>query len=112
MIEKFFTKTFSIYRNDYLELDGVFGSVEDLIGTFKGHLQQAGPQITINLGLNLSTTYTVWCPSDTSVKLGDKIVCEGISYAIRLIQDNSLVGANRHLELVVEKQTDQEADSS
>lgn len=112
MIEKFFTKTFTVQRNEYVELDGVYASTEDEIGTFKGHLQQANPQIVQNLALNLSTTFTIWCPVGTDVKTGDRLESGGNSYAVRLIQDNSFVGSNTHLELVVEKEENQESDNS
>lgn len=112
MIEKFFTKLFTVYRNEYIELGGVYSSSQVEVGTFKGHIQQANPQIVQNLALNLSTTFTVWCPVGTDVKMGDSIEAQGMTFAVRLIQDNSFVGANKHMELIVEREEEQESDNS
>lgn len=105
MISRFFTKTFTNYRQSWTtDMSGFQSSSEVFVGTFAGHLQQANPEIIENLGLNFGTTYTIWCDEDTDVKLGDRITCSGDSYDVRLIQNNGNVGTNKHLELVIEKQ--------
>lgn len=108
MISRFFTKTFTVYRLGWTEdeEDNEY-SEEELIGTFTGHLQQASPEITQNLGLNFGTTFTVWCNPSANVQLGDKIVHDEVIYDVRLIQNNSNVGTNTHLELVIEKRDEQ-----
>jgi hypothetical protein len=102
MIEKFFTTTFEVNRavwktdeslNQYSELSTV--------GTFLGHLQQASAFLAENLGLNMTKTFTIWCPVDTDVLEGDSIETYEAIYTVRAIQKNN-TGVNTHLEIVVE----------
>lgn len=109
MINARFTTTFSIERNGWVEESGYSYSALSTIGTFKGHLQQASPEMVQNLALNFSVAYICWCPPDTAVKLGDTLVVGNDRYDVRLIQDNSFVGANKHLELALEKQLEAES---
>lgn len=107
MINKFFDKTFTILRKEWTtDDDGYQSSVDDEVGTFKGHLQQATPQLAVNMRMNFTTTFSVWCPPNTDVRLGDTIVYDGIYYTVREKQNNGFVGKNKHLELVVELSDD------
>jgi len=103
MISRNYTTTFTIQRNVWTTADGYSSSALGTIGTFKGHIQQASPEMVENLGLNFTVPYIAWCDPSTSVKLGDTLVVGTNRYDVRLIQDNSFIGANKHLELILEK---------
>ena len=104
MIEKRFTETFTVFRQGWsTNLEGFKVSTEQEIGTFNGHLQQADEELSQYLGLHITDAFTLWCPPDTNVKLGDKVKRGGEHYGVRLIQDNGFVGRNTHLEIALEK---------
>lgn len=101
-IQDFFTKLFVVKRptwfkdeeqNDYSEL------AES--GQFNGHIQQAGENLVASLGLTFTTAYTIWCPIDTDVRIGDTIDSIDGRYSVKGIQKNDN-GINRHLQLVVQ----------
>lgn len=102
MIEKFFTTTFEVNRAEW-KTDESSNQYSELvtIGTFLGHLQQASAQLAENLGLNMTKTFTIWCPVDTHVIEGDSIETYEAIYTVRAIQKNN-TGVNQHLEIVVE----------
>lgn len=109
MIDSKYTTTFTIKRNAWVEESGYSYSTLSTITTFKGHLQQASPEMVQNLALNFSVAYICWCPPDTAVKLGDTLHVGDDVYDVRLIQDNSFIGSNKHLELALEKQLEVES---
>lgn len=106
-IKRFFTKSITVNRNAWVEESGYSHSEEATVGTIKGHIQQTSAEMATNLALNLSTSFSLWCAVDTDIKVGDRVVCDGISYTVRLIMDNSFVGLNAHLEVYIEKENEQ-----
>lgn len=103
MISKFFTTTFTIYRNVWsTDLNGFESSDESDVGTFRGHLQQISAEQSLNLGMNFTTSFQIWCSPTTDVKVGDRISVGEIFYSVRAIQDNGMVGINKHLQVFVE----------
>jgi len=105
-LKRFFTTKFGIYRmawvgNDYAE----YG----LQTTFMGHIQQTEESLTESLGLSFTEAFTVWCPTDTLIEKGDKIIDSSDftkEYVVRFIQEYEMPSAsegNRHLEVFVEK---------
>jgi hypothetical protein len=103
-IEKFYTKTFSIIRGTWSEdSEGFASSAPTTVGTFKGHLQQITPKLAQYLNLNFTTTYSIWAGGSTSVKVGDILLCDGIYYSVKEIQNNTLVGSNTHIEIIAER---------
>lgn len=99
MISRFFTTTFTVYRLTYTGNKGSYGSS----GTFMGHLQQASQEDIINGRQQESITHTIWCAPSTNVKVSDRLAADGRSYTVRAIQENDSVGANQHLEVLVER---------
>jgi hypothetical protein len=102
-IERRYTKTFEVYRNEWVEESGYSYSGEVYQGEITGHLQQATPEQIANLGLNLSTTFSLWTSPASDIQIGDRLILNDIEYLVRAIQDNSLVGNNTHLEIIIEK---------
>lgn len=103
MISKFFTTTFTVNRSVWsTDVNGFQSSEESVVGTFKGHLQQLTAEQALNLGLNFTTPFSVWCPTGTNVIIGDNLTANSVNYTIRAIQNNGLVGVNKHLQLYVE----------
>ena len=103
-ISNFYKTTFTINRNSWTNGATYSNSTETEIGTFLGHLQQASAELVANMNLNFTNTYTIWCSSASNVLVGDRLTSGGSDYSVKAIQDNTSVGANKHLELVVEKQ--------
>jgi len=104
MISNFYKTTFTIMRNSWTNGDTYSNSTETEIGTFIGHLQQATADLTENLNLNFTNRFIIWCNIDSGVAVGDRLTTGGKSYSVEAIQDNTSVGANKHLELMVERQ--------
>lgn len=103
-IEKFYTKTFTVSRGTWSEdAEGYASSAPTVVGTFLGHLQQISPKIAEYLNLNFTKTYSIWCGGLSDVKIGDILTNGGIHYSVKEIQNNTLVGSNTHLELIVEE---------
>jgi hypothetical protein len=102
-INNFFTVLFTINRPSWgTDGSGNPESTLEEVGTFNGHLQQAQPELAVNLGLALTKVYTIWCPPDTAVRAGDSLESVHGRFSVKAIQDNGFVGVNKHLELVVE----------
>ena len=76
------------------------------VGTFMGHVQQASPEYTIQIGEACGLVFSVWCPKGTDVATGDKLTIATGDYAgtysVRGVQKNA-TGENEHLELVTIK---------
>lgn len=101
-ISDFFTTAFTINRAVWdTDVDGNDFSEEEEAGTFNGHRQQASAELSQNLGLSFTKSFTIWCPVETDVKEGDTIIAEDGSYSVRAIQVND-IGGNTHKQLVVE----------
>lgn len=100
-IERFFKKTFTSKRMVWANESGS----EQSQSSFKGHIQQANPELIESLGLSFTTTYTVWCPPDTDVQEQDKLSDGQYNYSVRGINNRGYeIGEmNPHLELVVER---------
>ena len=71
--------------------------------SFKGHLQQATAELAQSIGTTFTKTYSLWCPYNTDVQQGDKLTSGSDIYMVRAIITR-LVGSNKHLELIVEKE--------
>lgn len=106
MIEKFYTKTATNYRQVWSEDEDIFSSAETEIGTFKCHIQQASPALIENLGLNFTNTFSIWCAVGTDVIKGDRLEIASATYEVREMQDNSHAKGNPHLELICERGTE------
>ena len=108
-IERFFTTTFTVLRDVFTGSGASQNSSQSTIGTFKGQIQQADDELTENLGLAFTETYTIWCAVDTDVEEGDTLQSGNNSYSIRAINKRTYVTGrpqNQHLELVVELNKD------
>lgn len=99
MISEYYTTEFTVMRMSW---SADSAGLEEA-GTFSGHLQQARPELTQQLGLAMTKTFSIWCDEETDVLEGDSIVAGEITYTVRAIQNNGFVGKNQHLELIVEK---------
>lgn len=98
MISDFFTTAFTVLRMQWV------GDTSETIsiGPFSGHLQQARPELTQQLDLQMTNTFSVWCEADADVEVGDVLVGPEYDYSVRAIQTNDC-GANKHKELVIER---------
>jgi len=81
-------------------------SSEGVVSSFKGHLQQASPELITNIGDRFTLSHLFWCSSASAVKEGDVLTINSERYGVRAIQDNSFIGINKHWELQLEKETD------
>jgi hypothetical protein len=103
MINKFYTRTFEVWRNEYTTAESGFSSSEESKqGEFKGHLQQISPNETESRGMNFSKSFTIWCPPNTDVVVGDRLKNDALWFIVQSLQDNNFVGSNRHLQVFVE----------
>lgn len=98
-IENFYTTEFTVKRQTFS------GGKSSLVtqGTFKGHLQQAGPDIMQQYqGLRHSKAWTIWCKPSTDVQEGDRLTAGGVNYDVRFVENRN-VGNEGHLQLVAEE---------
>lgn len=77
-------------------------ALED-IASFSGHIQQTGPELAQNMGLQFSKTFTIFCSTNTDVAEGDQLVSGGFTYTVKAKQEY-LNGRNAHLELVCQRE--------
>lgn len=101
MIEKFYTTTFKVYRDEWKEDENGKYTERSLIGTYNGHLQQATPELAQQLGLKFTNTFTLWCGVLTDIQESDEVWVGSTKYAVSAIQKN-LVGINQHLEVILQ----------
>lgn len=99
MIERFFTTTFTYFRQVWVGDSS--GEVSQ--GTFIGHIQQSTDEnLTQSLGLSFTKTFELWCPLATEVEEGDRLVNGSKEYMVRFKIERK-VGNNQHLRLLIEK---------
>ena len=98
-IEKYFTKTFEVYR----QVLSNESSVEVEQSSFLGHIQHTESDEANNqIGIAYTRAFTIWCPIDTNLMIGDRVQDEdGKEYNIKFIQKNDN-GNNQHLEASAE----------
>lgn len=109
MINDFYTTLFTVKRLEWTEDEDYNQySVIASVGSFSGHIQQASPELTQSLGLSFSKTFTIWCAVDEDVEEGDVLDSAEGEYLVKAVQKNNL-GANAHLELVVEYNKDSQS---
>jgi len=100
-ITDFFTTLFVIKRASWAtdEDDNPY-SEEVEVGQFMGHIQQASADLVQNLGMTLTSAFSVWCPLDSGIKAGDTLSSVGGVYSVKAIQKYE-IGGNKHIEAVV-----------
>jgi hypothetical protein len=109
MISKFYQTTATIYRNVWTtDKDDNDISEEVSQGAVSGHLQQAGAELIQNLSDRFTLSHLFWCSPTANIQNGDTVVISGDKYSVRAIQDNSFVGSNKHLEVLLEKIPDEQ----
>ena len=107
MISRFYTQTGTIKRLQWTVDDDNNDIAEEVAGdNIKGHLQQASAELISNLADRYTISHIYWCDVDSEVRVGDVIEIGVERFGVRGIQDNSFVGTNKHLELQLERQTD------
>ena len=101
MIENYFTISFTNYRQgDYI--NGL--SSRNVVGTFKGHLQQLSAELVENLGMSFTGSFIMWCALDIDIEVGDDLEDgDNNTYSIRSINKRNYGGNNKHLELFIER---------
>lgn len=98
-IGRFYTTEFTVTRQVWS------GDSSALIsqGTFKGHLQQATPDIYQQYeGLRNTKAWKVWCAVGTDVEEGDRLTVGSDKYDVRFIENRN-TGNQAHLLLIIEK---------
>jgi hypothetical protein len=98
MISRLFTSTFSVERPEWSGDSAGLAEVDSV----NGHIQQARPELTQQLGLSMTKTYTIWFPVDADIQEGDTLTKGDESYSVRAVQKNEY-GQNPHLEVIAEK---------
>jgi hypothetical protein len=99
MIAKWYTTTFTVKRQTWS------GDSSAIVtqGTFAGHIQQGTPEnMQESLGFRFTKAYVILCPTATDIQEGDRIEEGGRTYDARFVVDRN-IGANGHLEVIVEK---------
>lgn len=77
-------------------------ALEDL-ASFRGQIQQTGPELAQSMSLQFSKAFTIFCSTDTDVAEGDQLVSGIWSYTVKAKQEY-LNGRNAHLELVCQRE--------
>lgn len=99
MISKFFTTSISVSRQEWTGNTSALATK----GTFKGHIQQATPDVMQQYqGLRHTKAWIVWCAADTDVQEGDRLTADNVDYDVRFVEDRN-VGNEGHLQIVAEK---------
>lgn len=97
-IGRFYTTEISVERMNW----SGESSVEVSTGSFLGHIQQAQPQFTQQIGEAWGKTFMIWCDKDTDVETGDTLTIASGDYAgtysVKNLQVHA-VGSNEHIEL-------------
>ena len=103
MINKRFTTKFT---NSRMVWSGEYSEIDEA-NEFYGHIQQMTAELTESLGLTFTKAYTIWCPLNTDVAVGDRLVSGDNEYEdeynVKAIKD-LLVGSNKHKQLFVERE--------
>jgi len=107
MISKFYTKTATVERQGWTtDVGGNDITTVSNVATVLGHLQQASKELTQGLMDKFSITHTFWCATGSDIQLGDVAIIDAERYGVQDIQNNTFVGVNKHLEIWLEKETD------
>lgn len=102
MINEWFNKLFVIKRNTWLtdEYNNQY-SEETEVGQFMGQLQQASAELVQNFALTFTTAYSIWCPLNTDVRVGDVLYSVVGNFSVKAVQKFEN-GINRHTEIVAQ----------
>ena len=99
MIENFYTTSITVFRQAFVNNKSSLSQQ----GTFKGHIQQGTEdRLQEHLGFRFTKAFTIWCPPDTDVKKGDRLVQGENNYDVRFTEDRD-VGENGHKVVIAEK---------
>lgn len=98
-IQRYFKTVFTVYRQTWAnESSGL-----NYIGSFRGHLQQAGAEEIANLAGVYSLSHKIWCDDSADVEAGDRLTDGVYSYSVRSVNYKNFAGRNKHLEIAAEK---------
>ena len=101
-ISRFYTTTIVTTRMDWSNES----AAEVSVGSFLGHIQQAGPDMIEHIAEAWGKAFIVWCAKGTDVETGDTLTISSGDYAgtysVKNLQTNA-TGGNQHLELTVIK---------
>ena len=99
MIEDFFTTSFEINRQVWT---GEISS-NSLIGSFKGNIQQANPDLAEAYNTAYNRAFIISCPLTTDIKIGDLITSDTGTkeYFVKATIELAM-GNIKHLEVMCE----------
>jgi len=99
MISRFFTKTFTVSRQEWSNES----SAEVVKSSFLGHIQSMkSDEAEAQLGIAMTNAFKLWCPIDTNLMKGDRLVGpDGKIYHVEFIKEWDM-GTNQHLEVMVQ----------
>lgn len=107
MISKFYTKTATVERQAWTtDISGNDITSISNVSSILGHLQQANPELIRSVVDRFTLSHLFWCASDSNILDGDVLIIDTERYGVRAIQNNAFVGKNTHLEVYLEKNTD------
>jgi len=98
MIDRLFTSTFNVERMAWSEDSAGLTDLDPV----SGHIQQTRPELTQQLGISMTKTFTIWFPVDADIQAGDTLTKGDDNYSVRAVQINDY-GQNPHLEVIAEK---------
>lgn len=99
MIEHTFNKSFDVYRVTYGDDNK---SSESTVATFKGHLQQTSQELTEQLDLSFTQSFTLWCPVDANITEGDTVKDGTYSYSVKDVRVLDY-GQNTHKRVILQR---------
>lgn len=99
MISRFFDTEFDVLRQSRSGGKSEFAEH----GTVTGHLQQVDQEWAVRFAQGKSLTHRAWCAIGEDIVVGDALETGGSRYVVRGVQRN-VVGSNKHLDLLLEKQ--------
>ena len=102
MIERWFTKSFTVDKKQWVEDADGWHTQSDTDTTFNGHLQQADQEKVEQFNLATSKAYSIWCGLDVDISDQEIITHDSNTYTVRGVIDYDN-GQNPHKELIVEK---------
>lgn len=97
-IEKFFTTTFTLFRQTWSNES----SAEVSQSSFVGHIQQTNERYQNELDIAYGLGYKIWCAFTTDIQAGDRVNDGTNDYSVKTVVEH-YTGPNKHKTVIVIK---------